>query len=134
MTHQQRCRAHRRCRTERGSGGVEFLIVVVVLFFLFTTMVQYGIRMHANRLAEAAAREGAVATARFDGTPDAGRETANQYVTTTGAIAITGSTVSATRSVTEARVSVTVQVVSLAPWLADSITVVATAPVERFVP
>lgn len=133
MAYHQRWLAHRR-RNERGSGGVEFLVVVVVLFFLFASLVQYGIRMHANRLAETAAREGAVTAARFDGTPDAGRATARQYMTTSGAVAITGSTVNASRSTTEARVSVTVQVVSLAPWLAGTITATATAPVERFVP
>lgn len=133
MTCHRRWLAPRR-RNQRGSGGVEFLVVVVVLFFLFATLVQYGIRMHANHLAETAAREGAVTAARFDGTPDAGRATARQYMTTTGAVAITGSTVDATRSATEARVSVRVTMVSLAPWLAGSITATATVPVERFVP
>ncbi|WP_101601504.1 TadE/TadG family type IV pilus assembly protein [Brevibacterium sp. Mu109] len=113
---------------------MQFLITFVAIFFLFTSLVQYGIRMHANRMAEAAAREAAVSTARFDGTTESGRATADDYLSTTGAIAITGSTVNVTRSTTEARVSVTVKIVPLAPWLADPITSVATAPVERFVP
>ena len=124
----------RRRRDERGSGGVQFLITFVAIFFLFTSLVQYGIRMHANRMAEAAAREAAVSTARFDGTLESGRATAKDYLSASGAIAITGSTVNVTRSATEARVSVTVTIVPLAPWLADPITSVATAPVERFVP
>ena len=68
----------RRC-DERGSGGVEFLIVVVSVFFLFAVLLQYGIRMHADRLAQVAAHEGAVAAARFDGTTATGRSTAARY-------------------------------------------------------
>jgi Flp pilus assembly protein TadG len=123
----------RRGRGERGAGGVEFLVAVVAILFLFTTLVQYGIRMHANRIAEAAAREGAATAARFDGTTGAGRTAANKYVTTSGAVAIRGSTVSTARSPTEARVTVTVQIVTLMPFLDDPITSTAVAPVERFV-
>lgn len=125
-------RPWRRCG-ERGAAGVEFLIVATVLIFLFTTLVQYGIRFHAQRVAEAAAREGAVAAARFDGTEGAGSSTAKEYVDDDGKPAVTGSSVSVSRSPTEARVTVTVDVVTLAPWLGGSITSTATAPVERFV-
>jgi hypothetical protein len=110
---------------------VEFLVVVVAIFFLFTTLVQYGIRLHANRIAEAAAREGVVATARFDGTTEAGRTTAHRYAT---GPAIRGSSVAASRSATEARVSVTVQIVTLMPFLSGPVTSTATAPVERYIP
>lgn len=134
MPHPQHRRARRRRRDERGSGGVQFLITFVAIFFLFTSLVQYGIRMHANRMAEAAAREAAVTAARFDGTTAAGRATAQDYLSTTGAVAITGSTINVTRSATETRVTITVEIVPLAPWLANPITSVATAPVERFVP
>lgn len=134
MLHSWRRRTRKPGRDERGSGGVTFLITMVAVLFLFATLVQYGLRMHANRLAETAAREGAVTAARFDGTPEAGGATAKDYLSSTGAIAITGSTVSATRSATEARVSVTVELVPLAPWLASPITVEARAPVERYVP
>ena len=61
-----RLRTRSRRRDERGGAGVEFLIVATVLIFLFCTLVQYGIRFHAQRVAEAAAREAAVATARYD--------------------------------------------------------------------
>ena len=118
-------------RDERGSGGVEFLVAVVAIFLLFATLVQYGIRMHAARIAEAAAREGAVASARFDGTSSTGRSAANRYLT---GPAIRGATVNASRSPTEARVRVTVQIVALLPFLSDPVTSTATAPVERYVP
>lgn len=121
------------CRTERGAAGVEFLIMAAVLIALFTTLVQYGIRFHAQRVAEAAAREGAVTAARWDGTESAGSRTAKEYVSDDGKPAVTGSSVSVSRSATEARVTVTVEVVTLAPWLGGSITSTATAPVERFV-
>jgi Flp pilus assembly protein TadG len=120
-------------RGERGSAPLEFLIMAAVLIALFTTLVQYGIRFHAQRVAEAAAREGVVAAARFDGTEGAGSSMAKEYVDDDGAPAVTGSRVSSTRSATEARVTVTVDIVTLAPWLGGSITSTATAPVERFV-
>ena len=126
-------RKRRGMRGERGSAPLEFLIMAAVLIALFTTLVQYGIRFHAQRVAEAAAREGAVAAARFDGTEGAGSSTAKEYVDDDGAPAVTGSRVSSTRSATEARVTVTVDIVTLAPWLGGSITSTATAPVERFV-
>ena len=124
-------RVQRRDRDERGSGGVEFLVAVVTIFLVFATLVQYGIRMHAARVAEAAAREAAVATARFDGTSSLGRRAADMYLT---GPAIRGATVSASRTPTEARVKVTVQIVGLLPFLSDPITSTATAPVERYVP
>ena len=123
----------RRRRDERGASGVEFLVMATALFGLFTILVQFGINLHAQRVAEAAAREGAVEAARFDGTEGAGSSTAKEYVTEDGSPAVTGSTVSASRSSTQATVTVTVEVVSIMPWLDDPITSTATAPVERFV-
>jgi Flp pilus assembly protein TadG len=107
--------------------------MATVLIALFMTLVQFGIRSHAQRVAEAAAREGAVAAARYDGSEGAGSSTATEYVDEDGAPAVAGSSVSSSRSATEARVTVTVEIVSLAPWLGGSITSTATAPVERFV-
>lgn len=107
--------------------------MATALFGLFTILVQFGINLHAQRVAEAAAREGAVEAARFDGTEGAGSSTAKEYVTEDGSPAVTGSTVSASRSGTQATVTVTVEVVSIMPWLDDPITSTATVPVERFV-
>ena len=125
---QMRARRRRR-RDERGASGVEFLVMATALFGLFTILVQFGINLHAQRVAEAAAREGAVEAARFDGTEGAGSSTAKEYVTEDGSPAVTGSTVSASRSSTQATVTVTVEVVSIMPWLDDPITSTATAPV-----
>lgn len=123
----------RRMRGERGSSSIEFLITATVLLALFTTLVQYGIRFHGQRVADVAAREGAVAAARFDGTEAAGSSTAREYIDQDGPPAVTGSSVASSRSATEARVSVKVEVVTLAPWLGGPITSTATVPVERFV-
>ncbi len=118
-------------RDEIGASGVEFLIIAVTLFLLFTTLVQYGIRFHAQRVAEAAAREGAVATARWDGTTAAGRTAARGYVNA-GQPAVLGGQINASRSPTQASVTVTVKVPSLMPWPDGPVTSRATAPVERF--
>ena len=79
----------RRRRDERGASGVEFLIMATALFGLFTILVQFGINLHAQRVAEAAAREGAVEAARFDGTEGAGSRTAKEHVTEDGSPAVT---------------------------------------------
>lgn len=121
-----------RPRDERGSAGVEFLIVAVTLFMLFATMVQFGVRFHANRIAEAAAREGAVAAARWDGTAGSGEAKAREFASR-GTPAVRGASISGSRTATSARVRVTVTVPSLVPWLNGPITSSATAPVERFV-
>lgn len=123
-----------RRRDEQGSGGVEFLITVVVMLYLFAVLAQYGIRAHADRVADAAAREGAVALARFDGTPAAAKTTATSHLSES--VAIRTSTVAASRTPTQATVEVKVEIVSLllTDWLGDPITSVATTPVERFVP
>lgn len=120
-------------RDERGAGGVEFLIMATAMIILFTILVQYGINLYAARVAEAAAREGATAAARWDGSAGAGSSTAKEYLTQDGSPAVRGSTVTSSRSGTQARVTVTVQVVSVLPWLDDPITSTATAPVERWV-
>jgi Flp pilus assembly protein TadG len=118
-------------REELGASGVEFLIMAATLFLLFTTLVQYGIRFHAQRVAEAAAREGAVATARWDGTTATGRTTARGYINA-GKPAVLGGQINASRSPARASVTVTVRVPSLMPWLDGPVTSRATAPVERF--
>lgn len=120
-------------RDELGAGGVEFLIMATAMITLFTILVQYGINLYAARVAEAAAREGATAAARWDGSAGAGSSTAKEYLTQDGSPAVRGSTVTSSRSGTQARVTVTVQVVSVLPWLDDPITSTATAPVERWV-
>lgn len=118
-------------RDELGASGVEFLIMAVTLFLLFTTLVQYGIRFHAQRVAEAAAREGAVATARWNGSTAAGRTAARGYISA-GQPAVLGGQINASRGPTQASVTVTVQVPSLMPWLDGPVTSRATSPVERF--
>lgn len=120
-------------RDERGESGVVFLMMATALILLFTVLVQYGINLHASRIADAAAREGATEAARWDGSAGNGSATAKEYVTQDGSPAVRSSEVSATRSGTQARVSVTVQVASVLPWLSDPITSTATAPVERWV-
>src|SRR5688500_11155229 len=101
-------RLGRRRRDETGASGVEFLVMATVLIALFTTLVQYGINFHAQRVADAAAREGVVEAARWDGSEGAGSSTAKEYVTQQGSPAVNGSWVSSSRSSTQARVVVTV--------------------------
>jgi Flp pilus assembly protein TadG len=124
--------ARRRLRDERGTGGVEFLMMITALMLLFLILVQFGINLYASRVAEAAAREGANEAAHWNGTAESGSAKAKSYVTDDGAPAVQGSTVSSSRTGTEARVTVTVQVATVLPFMSHPITSTATAPVERW--
>lgn len=123
-----------RRRDERGDSGVVFLMMITSMMLLFLILVQFGINMYASRVAEAAAREGANEAAHWDGTSGDGSAKAKEYVTQDGSPAVHGSTVSASRSATQARVTVTVEVATVLPFLSRPITSTATAPVERWTP
>lgn len=107
-------------------------MMITSMMLLFLILVQFGINMYASRVAEAAAREGATTAAHWDGTSGGGSAKAKEYVTDDGSPAVRGSTVSASRTGAQARVTVTVQVATVLPFLAHPITSTATAPVERW--
>lgn len=107
-------------------------MMITALMLLFLILVQFGINLYASRVAEAAAREGANEAAHWNGTADSGSSKAKSYVTDDGAPAVQDSTVSSSRTGTEARVTVTVQVATVLPFMSHPITSTATAPVERW--
>lgn len=125
-----------RPREDRGATAIEFLAIAAVLVTLLVMLIQFGLQANAYRVAQAAANEGAVATARFDGTAGHGQAVAENYLNIAGAFTIEDSTVSASRSGTEARVQVRIKVLSLpfVDWLNQPLTSTATVQVERYVP
>lgn len=122
-------------RDERGAMAVEFLLLTPLLLLTLLLLIQWAVFMNAQRVAGAAAREGAVATGTFDGTETDGRRVAGDYLTRLDP-SISDRHITATRTEETATVTVTGQVMQLVPLSLFDLEVSQTAqvPVERFVP
>ena len=119
-------------RSERGAIAIEFMLVLSMLVVVFLLMLQYAVRAHAHRIATAAAEEGLATAAAYDGSAEAGRETAARYVDRLGPD-LKGTVVTASRSATTARVGVSGEVEQLIPFLTVRVSAEVEGPVERFV-
>lgn len=125
----------RRPRTpcgERGAAAIEFVIVAPVVVLIFLLALQWTVRMQAERALQAAAREGAVAVARYQGTEADGTTATTMYLDRLDP-SVSNRSVRAARSSTTARVTVSGDVLSLFPGANIRISAVAEVPVERFV-
>lgn len=120
-------------RGERGSSSVEFLLIAPLLVLVTMLVVQWAVRLQAERMVQAAAREGAVAAAGFHGTSDQGVATARAYLQDLDAD-LEGVEVSASRGPRTARVEVHGQVLMLIPFVELTLTATAEQPVEVFTP
>ncbi|MEO7844369.1 MAG: TadE family protein [Nocardioides sp.] len=120
-------------RGERGSSAIEFMLIAPLLVLITMLVVQWVVRLQAERMIDAAAREGAVAAARFNGTPDQGATTARAYLDDLDAD-VSGVDVTATRGLRTARVEVNGQVLMLIPFFKLTVTATAQQPVEVFTP
>lgn len=56
-----------RERNERGAMAIEFLLAITMLTLVFLLMLQYAVKVHAQRVATAAAEEALSAAAAYDG-------------------------------------------------------------------
>ena len=112
--------------------AIEFLLVISMLLVVFLLMLQYGVKVHAQRIITAAAQEGLAATASYDGTTASGTRTANDYLTRLGP-GLQRSHVAATRTGNAATITITGEVTQLIPFLGVSIRVHTEGPVEHFV-
>jgi hypothetical protein len=124
-------------RTAHGDHGVasaEFLVVIVAVLLGFLVMLSYATRIHAERVAQAAAEEGAGAARRFDGTAAAARARAHEYADRVGGSSLRDVTVTATRGTRTVTVTVTGTAPELVPFLPLRVSATSRGPVERFVP
>jgi len=125
-------RSRSRARGERGDATVEMVIVVPVLIFLIMCIVQFGLWMHASRIADAAARDG-VAAARLEGTAgDASGDAARRTLDRLADGLILGSHVSASRDADRVTVNVTGSVRAVIPGIELPVTGWADGSIERF--
>jgi Flp pilus assembly protein TadG len=121
----------RRTRDERGALSIEFLLVISALMLVFLVMLQYAVKAHAHRVAEAAAEEALAAASAYDGSAASGKEVGDHALSHLGNLSNT--TVVVTRSGTTASATVTGDVEQLIPFLPVHLTVRIEGPVEQFV-
>jgi Flp pilus assembly protein TadG len=117
---------------ERGAAAVEFLLIAPVLFMTCLLLIQWAVRLEAERAVDAAAREGAVAAASWDGDESAGRQTALDYLHSLDP-RLSNRSATAVRGAEESRVTVEGDVLSFLPLLDLHVSATATVPTERFV-
>ena len=121
----------RRTRDERGALSIEFLLVISALMLVFLVMLQYAVKAHAHRVAEAAAEEALASASAYDGSAASGEQAGNHTLSDLGTLSNT--TVVVTRSGTTASATVTGDVEQLVPFLPVHVTVRIEGPVEQFV-
>ena len=121
----------RRTRDERGALSIELLLVISALMLVYLLMLQYAVKAHSHRVAEAAAEEALAAASAYDGSAASGRQAGNHTLSDQGSLSNT--TVVVTRSGTTASATVTGDVEQLIPFLPVHVTVHIEGPVEQFV-
>ena len=121
----------RRTRDERGALSIEFLLVISALMLVFLLMLQYAVKAHAHRVAQAAAEEALAAASAYDGTVASGQEAGNHYLTDLGTLSNTRVTV--TRAGNTAVVTISGDAAQVFPLLPVHVTVHLQGPIEQFV-
>ena len=121
----------RRTRDERGALSIEFLLVISALMLVFLLMLQYAVKAHAHRVAQAAAEEALAAASAYDGTVASGQEAGNHYLTELGNLSNTRVTV--TRAGNTAVVTISGDAAQVFPLLPVHVTVHLQGPIEQFV-
>lgn len=119
-------------RAEAGAGSTELVLVMPVVLLMVLLAVQFGLYLHAAQVVEAAAQEGVEAARGERAAANEGQARAVRFLESTGGVQAPA--VSAQRSATGVRVTVTGQAPEVVPGLALGVSSTATGPVERFIP
>lgn len=125
-----RGRALRR-RDERGLAAPELVVIMPLVMLIFLMLVQWSVQLYNDRIVHAAAREAAVDAASWEGTEDAGRQTANEYLADSGSD-LSNTSVKINVGATEVTVTVSGEVMTLLPGFTKRVSATATVPRERF--
>lgn len=120
-----------RRRDERGIAAPEFVVVMPLVMLIFLMLVQWSVQLYNDRIVHAAAREAAVDAASWEGSEDAGRQTANEYLADSGSD-LSNTSVKINVGATEVTVTVSGEVMTLLPGFTKRVSATATVPRERF--
>jgi Flp pilus assembly protein TadG len=122
----------RRPRSEGGYVTTEVVLLVPVLLFLVMLVVQFGLWLHAQHVAQAAADEG-LRSARVASVSVADAEAqTSAFLDQAGRTVIEDRVLAVDRDADLARVTVTGHAPVVVPGFELGIRAVAAAPVERF--
>ena len=121
----------RRRRGERGTATVELVVLLPLLFTILFAGVQGAVYYHARTLAIGAAQEGARAAARENGTLTSGTAAARAFLHDVAGDALTGVSVTGSRTATAATITVRGTSLSLIPGWVPTVEQTARLPVER---
>jgi Flp pilus assembly protein TadG len=122
-----------RRRDERGAAAIEFLLTAPALLLTLLLLVQWAVRLEAERAVHSAAREAAASAAAWDGSEAEGRRAGNAYVDELEPD-LSDRSVDVTRGATTAIATVEGNAPTLIPGLHLHVSATETAPVERFAP
>ena len=118
-------------RDERGIAAPEVVVIMPLVMLIFLMLVQWSVQLYNDRIVHAAAREAAVDAASWEGTEDAGRQTANEYLADSGGD-LSNTSVNINVGATEVTVTISGEVMTLLPGFTKRISATATVPRERF--
>ena len=117
---------------ERGSGTIQLVVLMPLLFTLLFAGVQGAMFYHARTVAIAAAQEGARAAAAQSGTASDGHAAAAAFLDAAGGEdVLRGATVQVSRTATTATVRIAGSILSVVPGWAPTVTSQVAVPVER---
>lgn len=131
--HERRGASGRRCASaERGSAGVELVLLTPLLMLLVLVVVQFALWHHARQVLLAAAQEGARAARAQGGTAEHGRARAVDYIQQIGPDLVSSPDVDVDRGIDVVSVRVRGDAVNIVPGLPMRVTATSVGPVERF--
>lgn len=117
---------------ERGAVTLQNVIVAPVLLLMFAAFLHFGILLHANNLAQAAATSAYNAARNYNASSSDGSAAGLAILSQSGS-PIAGASVVVNRSATVVTVTVTGQAPSFVPGVSTAVDVTVTGPVERWV-
>jgi Flp pilus assembly protein TadG len=120
--------------SDTGTSTVELVITMPALLLAVLTVLQFGLWMHAQHVAQAAAREGATIARADGGSQTAARDATTASLRHLGPTILRDPTVEVSRTSTEATVTVTGRATSIVGIFGLPVREQARGPVERFVP
>ncbi len=119
-------------RDQRGVTSLEFTLVMSMLIVVFLLMLQFALKVHAQRIATAAAEEGLADAASYTGSSAQGRATARAYLARLGT-GLVDTQVAAGREADTAWVEVTGEAQPFLPFLPVHVEVRVQRRIEQFV-
>ncbi|MGC5224519.1 TadE/TadG family type IV pilus assembly protein [Micromonospora sp. DT81.3] len=117
---------------DRGAVTLQNVIIAPLLLTMFAVFLHFGILLHANNLAQAAATSAYNAARNYNASSSDGT-TAGLAILSQSGSPIDAASVAVDRSATVVTVTVTGQAPSFVPGMATAIDVTVTGPVERWV-